>query len=183
MRPTWGWTTRAETTLPQSRRPPPNSTCPLILNPPSPPPVPAPLLHSQLSHSHTLLSLSCCVCQSLSPSTSSKWPELLSSLLSSLHLSTTLSLPPPVVRLTSAPVHIYQVKRISGCYTFPKVFIFILDFFYLFFLFFWEGALTLLLWSGRLVCVWRVCEGSGVVFFALREPLKVVTDGETFSPR
>lgn len=35
------------------------------------------------------------------------------------------------------------------------------------------------------MCAWRVlsnvCEASGVVLFALRESLKVLTEGETFS--
>lgn len=74
-----------------------------------------------------------------------------------------------------------QVKRISGRY-FPK---FLPKTLFSFLTFFW--FLTLPLWRGWLVCVWRVCssvcEGSGVVLFALRESLKVVTEGEKFSPR
>lgn len=63
-----GRTTGADTTLlPQSRHPPPNPTCPMLLSWPSPPPVPAPLLHSQLSPlTHSLLSLLLCASPSLS---------------------------------------------------------------------------------------------------------------------
>ncbi len=90
-RPTRGWTTRAETTLlPQSRHPPPNPTCPLLLNPPIPPPVPAPLLHSQLSYSHILPFLSPAVCQSLS------LPSLPQSGQSCSLFSCPLNIPPPL---------------------------------------------------------------------------------------
>ena len=67
---------------------------PLLLNPPSPPPpVPAaPLLHSQLSHSHTLFSLSCCVPVplSLSLSLSLHFLKVARAPLSSLVLFTSL---------------------------------------------------------------------------------------------
>ena len=71
---------------------------PLLLNPPSPPPpVPAaPLLHSQLSHSHTLFSLSCCVPVPLSLSLSLSFPPLPQSGQSSSLLSCPLYIPPPL---------------------------------------------------------------------------------------
>ena len=71
---------------------------PLLLNPPSPPPpVPAaPLLHSQLGHSHTLFSLSCCVPVPLSLSLSLSLPPLPQSGQSSSLLSCPLYIPPPL---------------------------------------------------------------------------------------
>lgn len=119
----------------------PTQPAPSLLNPPSPPPVPPPLLHSQLSHSHTHshtpFSLSCCVPVPLSHSLSisSKWPELLSSLLSSLYPSTTLFLSPPAVRATSPSSALLVFTSASekdpqACnfsQTCPEDFIFILD--------------------------------------------------------
>lgn len=139
---TWGWATRAQTTLlPLSRHPPPNPTCPLLLSPPSPPPpqpVPAPLLHSQ-PLTCTLFSLSflpCAIPPSLSLSLHS--PKVARSLLS---FSCPVCIPPPLflslpprrparVCSHSPP----QVERISA-HRFPKLppakdFIFILDLFW-----------------------------------------------------
>lgn len=180
-------TTRAETTLLcQSRHPPPNPTCSFAPQPAqpttrttTPPPLPA----QSLTHTHTPFSLSCCVPVPLSHSLSisSKWPELLSSLLSSLYPSTTLFLSPPALPCSSSPP---QVKRIHRPATFPKL---VLKTLFSFLTPFYSRSLTLPLRRGWSVCTSRVlgsvCEASGVVLFALREPLKLVTEVETFSPR
>lgn len=158
---------------PQPAQPTTNSTS-------TPPPLPA------QSHTHTQTPLSPAVCQSLSlpplPQSGQR-----SSLLSSLHPSTTLSLPPPAVRATGPGSALFVFT--PACWKDLGLLLFTnfswrLHFHSWPFLFF--GSLTLPLRRGCSVCVRRVrggvCEGSGVTLFAPRESLKVVTEGETFSP-
>lgn len=113
-----GWTTRAETTLlPQTRLPPPNPTCPLLLNPPSPTTTtstpPPPLLSLSLSISLSLSSLP----QSGHSSSLFSCP--------SLHPSTILRLPPPAATATQCRLYpaCLHLRRLTGfqAATFPKL--------------------------------------------------------------
>lgn len=124
-RPTRGWTMRAEPPYcpnPGTQPAPFSSTRPAHHQVQHPSSTLSSVVHT---HTHTLFSLSCCVPVPLSPSTSSKWSELLSSLLSSLHPSTTLFLPPPAVRATrtlaqAVRLHLHKLNGSQACY-FPKL--------------------------------------------------------------